>query len=1493
VLDDLNKMEERKVSIGKGMLERVAKRLPRAGLLLLPHIGEAAKEIIYGVLDEKISEENFQQIIKAIKDLETDIHFAQADLKDQIAIVAENLMESNEELGRRIENLNPLRIENLNPLRIENLVIQVTKPIVIQVINIIPPEEINALASTVGVFPPDVSGGKASVQIGELLFDKAKEQGSLTDLVSHISNRYPARWKRKSRINSEVNIDGVKAELLRASRSLLAWPKTLGKDRWLERKELDVLLERCKEEKISTTIILGKPGTGKSALLAELTQRLCNMGTTVLAIKADMLPKSVKDAKGLQDYLKLSYQIETCLECCGEHEPTVLIVDQLDALSERVDRDSERLNVLLNLIHTASKIEGLQVVTSSREFEYRHDVRLNTLEAELVELQPLSWDQALEAIREAGFSDVYWSEEAQKLLCVPWHLKLFLELKMRNPATPLPTSIQGLMEAIWTQKVVGGHQATTKTSLVDRLAARMAKNEELWVSRALADDCPEALNHLVQENILIFDDSGLRIGFSHQTFFDFALARAFARGQAKLSQYIFERQDGLFVRPILLRGLEYLKGSSPAVYHRELTALWNYENLRIHLRNLLIEYLGSLEWPDETEVACLRPMLEDESCRFKVLMAMASSPGWFNLIKTTCLPQLMSQGADLAHYPLWVLTDAIRFAKNEVLELVKKYWLSSTACDEHTLRLLTYLTDWDEDSVDLVCILAKRHQSFSVGRIADLVSQSQPDLAPKIVRADFDRRLIEMAEKKKESWDDLLRGDKEWYELDEIAIGAPCSFLKAMWPWYLSIVERVARNSHSFIDEYQDDYTLGTIPDRSLNFNDQPVCSLKDAIVSLAKASPNEFLKFFNENKEKTYMAVHRLLCPGLAIVAPSNPEVVLAYLTADSKRLMVGDSFNRHRESLQLISAVFPHLDQTGRLTLENAVVEWSKYKRLPEAALQERFDRKKWDREHRLRLLRAFPENLLSEKTRALRAQEERALPGVEEDDARMTEPTLVGSRMSQEQMSKARDENILNLFDELEDETGWHHPRFDLVGGSIQSSREIGQLAEKEPERMAELVLQFKPGRQERPTGAVIEGLSKSELPSDRLFNLVRKLVEKGFSSHDFRRDVADGLNNRAKRDKGLPDDMIELLKNWLPEDPEPEPTTKEEDDEITGSLLWGFGIFTSLPGGRGKFIETIAAGYLRREPPDYKSWAEVVEKLLLDEQHTDIWQITLQEMALLFNWDASKAAEYFDQILSNFPEVRESRLGVLAIGRVLPLIPEQKILEKWLVLLRDGGWSFSQQAYGELLMLRRLQKPDDFWAEEQVAQVLNDLTKVGIHRGIAYAAAYKWPAISWQDTCTSALVKLAPSQDEVVQKAISVVFRFGEQVPLNDNMKQVIEAILPHDRVLLKCVSALVEGIAGQTAVEPELVGRISHRVLDASESLPKGETSNLFLVAENLVSIALTLHRMPQPHRETGLVLFERLIENQIGEAKAALSLLDRKLVAVTPPPRPRRRRRQA
>ena len=142
-----------------------------------------------------------------------------------------------------------------------------------------------------------------------------------------------------------------------------------------------------------------------------------------------------------------------------------------------------------------------------------------------------------------------------------------------------------------------------------------------------------------------------------------------------------------------------------------------------------------------------------------------------------------------------------------------------------------------------------------------------------------------------------------------------------------------------------------------------------------------------------------------------------------------------------------------------------------------------------------------------------------------------------------------------------------------------------------------------------------------------------------------------------------------------------------------------------------------------------------------------------------------------------------------------------------------------------------------------------------------------------------------------EAVSQVFEYGEKVILNDNMNRIIEAILPYDQVLLKSADRLIEGIMDQTATEPEIIGLICNRVLEAGKAEIQNIASRLAFTAEAIVSIALTLHRKPPPHRAIGLDIFEKLIESNISHARQALDILDRK--PVTPhAPRPMRRRRR-
>ncbi len=117
-----------------------------------------------------------------------------------------------------------------------------------------------------------------------------------------------------------------------------------------------------------------------------------------------------------------------------------------------------------------------------------------------------------------------------------------------------------------------------------------------------------------------------------------------------------------------------------------------------------------------------------------------------------------------------------------------------------------------------------------------------------------------------------------------------------------------------------------------------------------------------------------------------------------------------------------------------------------------------------------------------------------------------------MSADQMSKAHDEDILSLFAELTDETGWHHPRRQdfLVGGSLQAASAFGELAKRAPEKVVSIINQLSPSIQEIPVAHAIIGLAESNLPPEDLVALIIELDRRGFGSENFRLHAAWALD-----------------------------------------------------------------------------------------------------------------------------------------------------------------------------------------------------------------------------------------------------------------------------------------------------------------------------------------------------------------------------------------------
>lgn len=61
--------------------------------------------------------------------------------------------------------------------------------------------------------------------------------------------------------------------------------------------------------------------------------------------------------------------------------------------------------------------------------------------------------------------------------------------------------------------------------------------------------------------------------------------------------------------------------------------------------------------------------------------------------------------------------------------------------DAIALAIFQAIDKWDEGAVNTLCKISRRTYNYNVRLLADDISQSVPDLAPRVVRADVERRM--------------------------------------------------------------------------------------------------------------------------------------------------------------------------------------------------------------------------------------------------------------------------------------------------------------------------------------------------------------------------------------------------------------------------------------------------------------------------------------------------------------------------------------------------------------------------------------------------------------------------------------------------------------------------------------------------------------------------------------------------------------------------------
>jgi hypothetical protein len=114
-------------------------------------------------------------------------------------------------------------------------------------------------------------------------------------------------------------------------------------------------------------------------------------------------------------------------------ENSVLIIDQVDAVSEVSGRDGQVKETIFRLIHDAHNFGGVKIIAACRTFDLDSDPRLKELHkkelTKKIEVPLLDWKNEVEPLLQKKEIDTSrFSLPQRDLLCLPVNLAVFLEI---------------------------------------------------------------------------------------------------------------------------------------------------------------------------------------------------------------------------------------------------------------------------------------------------------------------------------------------------------------------------------------------------------------------------------------------------------------------------------------------------------------------------------------------------------------------------------------------------------------------------------------------------------------------------------------------------------------------------------------------------------------------------------------------------------------------------------------------------------------------------------------------------------------------------------------------------------------------------------------------------------------------------------------------------------------------------------------------------------
>lgn len=369
-------------------------------------------------------------------------------------------------------------------------------------------------------------------------------------------------------------------------------------DSFIKRDAIDVLYnwvtnELAPKESV-VKLLIGEAGVGKSVVIKSLIEKLEADGIRTLSIKADRSNIS-EDSFGPLNLQTLQSAIDLI---STQQDKVVLIIDQIDALSQSLSNDRQKLNVLLDAVSSlkSDSPSTTRIIVSCRRYDLIYDSSLKSLGVDnALELGALSENEVQSVVEKLSpglFGKL--NNKTRKLLKTAQLLDMFCRLYAGGHRQVKYDSEIALFDELWLHIVNNCPEQITSSAVEETLfkvAKTIQDSETLSPFWSPSSKDYPTIQYLASEGVIKLE--GGQVSFFHQSFLDYTSAKQYIQSDRSFVRDIESGFQGLEIRSMIKLVLEYLRSHSERHYKDALLELLDSNQIRLHIKLIAVSAMAS------------------------------------------------------------------------------------------------------------------------------------------------------------------------------------------------------------------------------------------------------------------------------------------------------------------------------------------------------------------------------------------------------------------------------------------------------------------------------------------------------------------------------------------------------------------------------------------------------------------------------------------------------------------------------------------------------------------------------------------------------------------------------------------------------------------------------------------------------------------------------------------------------------------------------------